>query len=141
MHPGPRRDPPEALHVSPDTRWGDLENGTATGLAKVADLGRHQLLVGNIPVVVGQDEVTVPQIGEVLDPDRLVLWTGEHTCRRFAELVPILIPVILSAVTATGDVFSGATLSEVSDSLVFLGAFAVIFFVIALLTFGYVIEE
>jgi heme exporter protein B len=56
-------------------------------------------------------------------------------------LLPILIPVIISAVAATGKVMVGTSFGEISDSLTLLGAYDIIFFVIALLTFEYVIEE
>jgi heme exporter protein B len=56
-------------------------------------------------------------------------------------LLPLLIPIIISAVTATGDVMVGASLNDVSDNLTFLGSVDTIFFIVALFTFEFVIEE
>jgi heme exporter protein B len=56
-------------------------------------------------------------------------------------LFPILIPVIISAVTATGDVMVGASLGDISDNLKLLGSYDLIFLVIGLMTFEYVIED
>jgi heme exporter protein B len=100
------------------------------------NLSEHVLLL--IPIVI-LGTISFVIIGALLSAISMNTRTGEGLLPLI--LFPILIPVILSAVTATGDVFNGATLSEVSNNLVFLGAFAVIFFVIALLTFEYVIEE
>jgi heme exporter protein B len=56
-------------------------------------------------------------------------------------LFPILIPVLISAVVATAQVLTGGTLNDIGDSLRLLGAYDIIFLVIALLTFEFVIEE
>lgn len=56
-------------------------------------------------------------------------------------LFPIVVPVIIAAVKATGQVLGGHPLSAAADWLNLLVAFDVIFFVVAFLTFEYVIEE
>jgi heme exporter protein B len=54
---------------------------------------------------------------------------------------PIIIPVLIMAVTATGEVFDGGSWSSVSSCLGALLAFDVVFLTIAVLVFGYVLEE
>ncbi|UCH90306.1 MAG: heme exporter protein CcmB [Thermoplasmata archaeon] len=56
-------------------------------------------------------------------------------------LFPILIPVIISAVVATGIILQDGSFSEILDNLRLLGAYDIIFFVIGLLTFEYVVED
>jgi heme exporter protein B len=56
-------------------------------------------------------------------------------------LFPLLVPVIIGAVTATNVVLAGGTLSEASGWLKLLGAFDTIFLAVAYLTFELVIEQ
>lgn len=56
-------------------------------------------------------------------------------------LFPMLVPIIISAVRATGAVLQGKSLSTVSDWMVMLVSFDVIFFVVCFLVFEYVVEE
>ena len=56
-------------------------------------------------------------------------------------LFPIAVPVIVGAVKATGKVLAGHPLAAAVPWLKLLGAYDTIFLVIALLTFGHVIEE
>lgn len=56
-------------------------------------------------------------------------------------LFPLVIPVIIGAVTATGVVLGGGTFGEASAWLKLLGAFDTIFLVIAYLTFEFVVEQ
>jgi heme exporter protein B len=56
-------------------------------------------------------------------------------------LFPIVVPAIIAAVKATGQVMGGQPLGAAADGLSLLSVFDLIFFVVALLTFEYVIEE
>jgi heme exporter protein B len=56
-------------------------------------------------------------------------------------LFPILVPVIIASVRATGKIIDGKTLADIADWISLLIAFDLIFLVIALLTFEFVIEE
>jgi len=56
-------------------------------------------------------------------------------------LFPVLIPVILSAVTATGTLLSTGDISEISGELQILAIYDIIFFVVAQLVFEYTIED
>ncbi len=56
-------------------------------------------------------------------------------------LFPLVVPVIIGTVTATGIVLGGGTLSETSGWLKLLGAFDTIFLVVAYLTFEFVVEQ
>ncbi len=56
-------------------------------------------------------------------------------------LFPILIPVILSAVTATGTLLSSGEISEIWGELQILAIYDIIFFVVAQLVFEYTIED
>ncbi len=56
-------------------------------------------------------------------------------------LFPVLIPVILSAVTATGTMLSSADISEIWGELQILAIYDIIFFVVAQLVFEYTIED
>jgi heme exporter protein B len=56
-------------------------------------------------------------------------------------LFPVLIPVILSAVTATGTLFSKGDISEIWSELQILAIYDIIFFVVAQLVFEYTIED
>ncbi len=56
-------------------------------------------------------------------------------------LFPVLIPLILSAVTATGTVLSSVDISEIWGELQILAIYDVIFFVVAQLVFEYTIED
>ncbi len=56
-------------------------------------------------------------------------------------LFPVLIPVILSAVTATGTLLSTGDISEISGELQILAIYDIIFFVTAQLVFEYTIED
>ncbi len=56
-------------------------------------------------------------------------------------LFPVLIPVILSAVTATGTMLSSGEISQISEDLKILAIYDIIFFVVAQLVFEYTIED
>ena len=56
-------------------------------------------------------------------------------------LFPVLIPVILSAVTATGTLLSSGDITEISGELQILAIYDIIFFVVAQLVFEYTIED
>lgn len=56
-------------------------------------------------------------------------------------LFPVLIPVILSAVNATGTLFSTGDILEISGELQILAIYDIIFFVVAQLVFEYTIED
>ncbi len=56
-------------------------------------------------------------------------------------LFPVLLPVILSAVTATGRMLASGEISEISGELQLLAVYDVVFFIVALLVFEYTIED
>lgn len=56
-------------------------------------------------------------------------------------LFPVLIPVILSAVTATGTMLASGGISDIAGELQILAVYDVIFFVVAQLVFEYTIED
>jgi heme exporter protein B len=56
-------------------------------------------------------------------------------------LFPLVVPVIIGAVTATGVILAGGTLGEASGWLKLLGVFDTIFLVVAYLTFEFVVEQ
>jgi heme exporter protein B len=56
-------------------------------------------------------------------------------------LFPLVVPVVIGAVTATGIFLGGGTFGEASAWLKLLGAFDTIFLVIAYLTFEFVVEQ
>ncbi len=56
-------------------------------------------------------------------------------------LFPVLIPVILSAVTATGTMLASGDFSEISGELQILAIYDIIFFIVAQLVFEYTIED
>jgi heme exporter protein B len=56
-------------------------------------------------------------------------------------LFPLVVPVIIGAVTATGVILGGGTLGEASGWLKLLGVFDTIFLVVAYLTFDVVVEQ
>ncbi len=56
-------------------------------------------------------------------------------------LFPVLIPVILSAVTATGTMLSSVDITDIWGELQILAIYDIIFFVVAQLVFEYTIED
>jgi heme exporter protein B len=56
-------------------------------------------------------------------------------------LFPVLIPVILAAVTATGTMLASGEFSDIAGELQILAVYDVIFFVVAQLVFEYTIED
>ncbi len=56
-------------------------------------------------------------------------------------LFPIIIPIVLAAVDASGKFLTGAKMSEIQPSLTLLIALDVIFTSIAFMVFDYVVEE
>jgi heme exporter protein B len=56
-------------------------------------------------------------------------------------LFPVLIPVILSAVTATAAMLANSDLSDISGELQILVVYDIIFFVVAQMVFEYTIED
>jgi heme exporter protein B len=55
--------------------------------------------------------------------------------------LPIVVPVILGAVKATGLVLEGQSWNAIRDWLLVLGAFDIIFFIVSFWIFSFVIEE
>jgi heme exporter protein B len=55
--------------------------------------------------------------------------------------LPVVIPIIISAVLATGTALAGGSWSELASSLQIIAVFDVIFLVVSFLVFTYVIEE
>jgi len=56
-------------------------------------------------------------------------------------LFPVAVPVIIHAVESTRAIFEGKPWRVITDSFLTLGAFDVIFLVLAILTFEYIIQE
>jgi heme exporter protein B len=56
-------------------------------------------------------------------------------------LFPLVVPVIIGSVTATGIILGGGTLGEASGWLKLLGTFDTMFLVVAYLTFEFVVEQ
>jgi heme exporter protein B len=56
-------------------------------------------------------------------------------------LFPVLIPVILSAVTATATMLGNGDISDISGELQILVVYDIIFFVVAQMVFEYTIED
>ncbi len=56
-------------------------------------------------------------------------------------LFPVLIPVILSAVTATGTMLASGGISDIAGELQILAVYDIIFFIVAQLVFEYTIED
>jgi heme exporter protein B len=56
-------------------------------------------------------------------------------------LFPLVVPVIIGTVTATGIILGGGALGETSGWLKLLGAFDTIFLAVAYLTFEFVVEQ
>ncbi len=56
-------------------------------------------------------------------------------------LFPVLIPVILSAVTATGIMLASGDISDIAGELQILAVYDIVFFVVAQLVFEYTIED
>jgi heme exporter protein B len=56
-------------------------------------------------------------------------------------LFPVLIPVILSAVTATGTMLANGNFSDVAGEMQILVVYDIIFFVVAQMVFEYTIED
>jgi heme exporter protein B len=56
-------------------------------------------------------------------------------------LFPLVVPVVIGAVTATAIILGGGTLGEAGGWLKLLGAFDTIFLVVAYLTFEFVVEQ
>jgi len=102
----------------------------------IYDLSGH--IINLIPIII-LGTLGFVVVGALLSAISMNTRTGEGLLPLI--LFPILIPVIISSVTASGDVMTGATLAEVSDNLRLLGAYDIIFFIIALFTFEYVVEE
>jgi heme exporter protein B len=55
--------------------------------------------------------------------------------------LPVVVPVIIAAVKATGLVLSGESWGGIASWLQIIGAFDIIFIVASVLVFAYVIEE
>ncbi|MHB1295334.1 MAG: heme exporter protein CcmB [Anaerolineae bacterium] len=56
-------------------------------------------------------------------------------------LLPLAVPVLIGGVRATGSLLDGAVLAEVSGWLGLLAAYDLVMLAVALLTFGYLVEE
>ena len=55
--------------------------------------------------------------------------------------LPVVVPVIISAVKATGQALGGAAWSDITSWLAILGAFDVIFMVVSFWVFPFIVEE
>ena len=55
--------------------------------------------------------------------------------------LPVSIPLIIAAVYATAQLIDGKSLREISDYLVLIGVFDVVFFVLSLIVFDYIVED
>ena len=55
--------------------------------------------------------------------------------------LPVSIPLTIAAVYATAQLIDGKSLSDISDYLVFMGVFDVVFFVLTLIVFDYIVED
>ncbi|MCE8422372.1 MAG: heme exporter protein CcmB [Candidatus Methanoperedens sp.] len=56
-------------------------------------------------------------------------------------LFPVMIPVILSAVTATGTILASGGLSDIAGDIQILAIYDIIFFIVAQMVFEYTIED
>ena len=57
-------------------------------------------------------------------------------------LIPLVIfTIVMPAITATGELFNGGSLSSIIDEIRLLATFSVVYFVVAMVLFEYVIEE
>ena len=55
--------------------------------------------------------------------------------------LPLSIPLTIAAVYATAQLIDGKSLREISDYLVFMGVFDVVFFTLSLIVFDYIVED
>ena len=55
--------------------------------------------------------------------------------------LPVVVPLVISAVKASGLALTGGTWNDMAGWLEIIGAFDAVFLVISYLVFGYVIEE
>ena len=55
--------------------------------------------------------------------------------------LPVSIPLTIAAVQATTQVIEGKHLSDITDYLILIGIFDVVFFVLVLMVFDYIVEE
>ncbi len=56
-------------------------------------------------------------------------------------LLPVMVPILIAAVKASGNLLNGSTLAEEMDWLRLMGVFDVVFLAVAYMTFDYVLEE
>ena len=56
-------------------------------------------------------------------------------------LLPVMVPVLIAAVKASGNLLNGSTLAEEMGWLRLMGVFDVVFLAVAYMTFDYVLEE
>jgi heme exporter protein B len=55
--------------------------------------------------------------------------------------LPVSIPLIIAAVYATAQLIDGKSLKDITDYLVLVGVFDIIFFFLTLIVFDYVVED
>jgi heme exporter protein B len=55
--------------------------------------------------------------------------------------LPVSIPLTIAAVQATSQLIDGKNLRDITDYLILIGIFDVVFFSLALMVFDYVVEE
>ncbi len=56
-------------------------------------------------------------------------------------LLPVMVPILIAAVKASGNLLNGSTLAEEMGWLRLMGVFDVVFLAVAYMTFDYVLEE
>ncbi len=56
-------------------------------------------------------------------------------------LLPVIVPILIAAVKASGNLLNGSTLAEEMGWLRLMGVFDVVFLAVAYMTFDYVLEE
>lgn len=104
------------------------------------------MVLFNLPVITGQI-ITVTLLATFGFVTVGTLFSALAVNTKARELVlpflflPVVVPVIIAAVNATGIALEGGSWGEMAIWLQILGAFDAIFLVVSFLTFGFVIEE
>ena len=55
--------------------------------------------------------------------------------------LPVSVPLTIAAVQATAQLINGKSLRDVTDYLVLMGIFDIVFFFLTLIVFDYIVEE
>jgi heme exporter protein B len=55
--------------------------------------------------------------------------------------IPVTIPLIIAAVSATDQLINGKSLESIADYVIFVAIFDIVFFMLALIVFDYVLED